>query len=333
MLQRITRWFRRNKSGAPVETPYTLPSDDPEVSPILVEDRSEVQLAELSTLNSALLARVPAESPGYSVRTRAVVEIKSGLEDLGSHVRSLGQRLQAQTLSNARLIETLANLPQMLREVIPSSEEQTRALAAMKLALDEQAEANRQFVDALKPLPEFVKAAANLPETARKQMWALEQLTSQLEAGNNAAREQSDQVKVMVETLVTQDAEKGARMQGMVENLARYQRAQLRQQVGAIKAGQEALASQRRHQAELERTQQSRLNLIQREQARNFERLEQHFRVGTRRQMIVTGVAAALAIGALVFVAMLAAGMIGGDKPSPQAEAERNIPAGTVVSR
>jgi chromosome segregation ATPase len=236
-------------------------------------------------------------------------------------------------MSNARLIEALTGLPQMLREVIPSSEEQTRALAAMKLALDEQAEANRQFVEALKPLPEFVRAAANLPETARKQMWALEQLTSQLEQGSNAAREQGEQVKVMVETLVQQNAEKGAQVQGMVENLARYQRAQLRQQVNALKAGQEALASQRRHQAELERAQQSRLNLIQRQQAQSFERLEEHFRSGARRQMVITGIAAVLAIGALVFAALVASGVFGGSKPAPQAEAERRIPAGAVVSR
>lgn len=333
MLQRITRWFRRSKPAAQVSAPYELPSDDPSISPIVVEERDEVQLAEVASLNSALLSRVMPDPAGVSVRTRAVVEIKSGLEDLGSHVRSLGQRLQAQTMSNARLIEALSNLPQMLREVIPSSEEQNRVLAAMKMAMDEQSEANRQFIDALKPLPEFVKAAADLPETARKQVAALEQMTSQLEQGNNAAREQGEQVKVMVETLAQQNADKGQQVQGMVENLARYQRAQLRQQVNALKAGQEALASQRRHQAELERTQQSKLNLIQREQAQNFLRLEEHFRTGARRQLVITGIAAALAIGALVFVALLASGVFRGEKPAPQAETERNIPADAVVEK
>jgi hypothetical protein len=333
MLQRITRWFRRGKADRTVEQPYVLPSDDPEVSPIIVEEPDEVHLAEVASLNSALLARITPDASGMSVRTRAVVEIKSGLEDLGSHVRSLGQRLQAQTMSNARLIEALSNLPQMLREVIPNGEEQNRALCAMKLALDEQTEANRHFVEALKPLPEFVRAAGNLPETARKQMWAMEQLTEQMEKGNLAAQAQSEQVKVMVETLAQQETAKGAQVQGMVEQLTRFQRAQLRQQVNALKAGQEAMASQRRHQAELERTQQSKLNMIQREQGQNFLRLEEHFKSNARRQMAITGIAAALAIGALVFVALLATGLFKDDQPSPIPEAERNIPAGTVVSR
>lgn len=333
MLQRITRWFRRKQNTARVDAPYVLPSDDPEVSPIVVEEPDEVQVAEVASLNSALLSRITPDQTGYSVRTRAVIEMKNGLGDLGAHVRSLGQRLQAQTLGQARLLEALTNLPTMLREVIPNGEEQNRALAAMKLALDEQADANRQFVEALKPLPEFVRAAGDLPETARKQVSALEQLTEQIQSGNTAAREQSEQVKIMVETMAQNDATKGQQVHGMVEQLTRFQRAQLKQQIGAIKAGQEALASQRRHQAELERNQQSRLNLIQREQAQVYLKLEEHFRSSARRQLLVTGLAAVLAIGALVFVALLAVGALGDDKPAPQAEIERNIPAGTVVSR
>jgi len=332
MFKRITGWFRR-KSPASVALPqYVLPSDDPEISPIPVEDASDVQMAEVASLNSRLLSPVSADSAGWSVRTRAVVEMKNGLGDLGSHVRSLGQRLQAQTMGQQRLLEALTNLPLMLRDVIPSGEEQTKALAAMKLALDEQADANRQFVDALKPLPEFVRAAANLPETARKQMWALEKLTEQLEAGNQQATEHGQQVKVLVESLTENNGQNAQQMQGMVEQLTRFQRAQLKQQAAALRGGQAALASQRKHQIEMEKSQQSRLSAIAHTQAQSLHRLEENFRRSTRMQLVVTAAAALLAILALAAVAFVLSTANSSDTP-PQAEVQRHIPAGAVVSK
>lgn len=332
MLKRLTGWFRRKAPASTTQSQYVLPSDDPEVSPIPIEDASDVQMAEVASLNSRLLSPVGTDAAGWSVRTRAIVEMKNGLGDLGSHVRSLGQRLQAQTMGQQRLLEALTNLPMMLRDVIPSGEEQTKALAAMKMALDEQADANRQFVEALKPLPEFVRAAANLPEAAKKQMWALEKLTEQLEAGNREATEQGQQVKVLVESLAENNGKNAQQMQGMVEQLTRFQRAQLKQQAAALRGGQAALASQRKHQIEMEKSQQSRLSAIAHTQAQSLHRLEENFRRSTRTQLAVTAAAALLAVLALAAVAFVLSTGSGSDTPR-QAEAERNIPPGAVVSK
>ncbi|MHC4839871.1 MAG: hypothetical protein ACYTDT_02780, partial [Planctomycetota bacterium] len=204
MFKFVTKMFRKKPQPEAVESTYELPSDDPEINPVLVQEIGDsVQLQEVASLNSQLLAPVTPNAPSaMSVRTRAVFEMNNGIQDLSDHVRSLGQRLHAQSMGQAKLVEVLTGLPSILKEALPDKHEQNNALAALKLAMDEQNNNNKAFVDALKPLPKFVEAAANLPETARKQMWAMNELTKQLETSNDEAREQSSQVKLMVETIV-----------------------------------------------------------------------------------------------------------------------------------
>ncbi|MBZ0138041.1 MAG: hypothetical protein K8I27_16920 [Planctomycetes bacterium] len=323
MFKKLTRMFRKKTSH---EAPYELPSDNPELNPILVEDDDEIPSEEVVMLNSRLLAPVnPMDPAGMSVRTRAVVEMKNGLTDLGSHIRMLGQRLHAQSMGQAKLIEALSNLPATLKDVLPNPEEQNRALGALKLALDEQTDANRTFVDALKPLPQFVSSMANLPETAKKQMWAINELTKQLEEGNTQAREQGDQVKVMVETLAQSNGQKSEELQKTVEELTRFQKAQLKQAALAVKSNELARHSQRRHHTEIARNQQSRLTTLQRDQSRYFNRLEEHFKRSARNQYALTGVAVLLAVTALTFAALIATGVVSlGDK-NPQNTAETQI--------
>ena len=149
MFKKLTRMFRKKT----VEETYELPSDNPEINPILVEDDDEIPPEEVVMLNSRLLAPVnPMDPSSMSVRTRAVVEMKNGLTDLGQHIRMLGQRLHAQSMGQSKLIEALSNLPEVLKDVLPNADEQNRALGALKLAMDEQTDANRTFVDALKRL-------------------------------------------------------------------------------------------------------------------------------------------------------------------------------------
>jgi chromosome segregation ATPase len=336
MFKFVTRIFRKRSDNNAPE--YRLPSDDPELNPILVEDDGEdLAVHEVAALNSQLLARVnPLDPAGMSVRTRAIVEMKNGLGDLASHIRTLGQRLHAQSMGQSKLIEALSALPQTIKEVIPNGEAQTNALAAMKLALDDQTAANRQFVEALKPLPDFVAAAANLPETARKQMWALNELTKQLEEGNRATKEQGDQVKVMVETLSAGNTEQKAEISATLEQLANLQKTQLKHTVLAVKSNELARQSQRKHQSELLRANQSRLTAIHRDQVTHLGRIEEHFKASSRRQMVLAGVAAGLAVGALVLTALVATGVVklpGGDSAPAVAQPERVVDKDAVVGK
>ncbi len=332
MFSMIKRMFRRKPSTV---ADYQLPSDDPELNPILIEDDSEIQLQEVATLNSRLLA--PVEQTGMSARTMAVVEIKNGLGDLASHIRVLGQRLHAQSMGQSKLIEALSNLPQTIKEVIPNTQEQTNALCAMKLALDDQAEANRQFVEAMKPLPQFMQAAANLPETARKQMWALNELTKQLEEGNRATKEQGDQVKVMVEALAADSGAKSEQFNGAVEELTKLQKAQLKQAALAVKSNEMSRHSQRRHHTELSRQQHDRWMSLQQDQNRNFNRIEEHFKQSARRQMVLTGAALGLAVGAVTLAVLLVTGLVkmpGSDsQPTADAPTERSVDPNAVVEK
>ncbi|MCB9895613.1 MAG: hypothetical protein H6839_14295 [Planctomycetes bacterium] len=335
MFKFVTRMFR--KKHTEVETPYELPSDDPELNPILVEEHDEIPAEEVVMLNSRLLAPVnPNDPANMSARSRAVVEIKTGLNDLGQHIRMLGQRLHAQSMGQAKLIEALSNLPATLKDVLPNAEEQNRALGALKLAMDEQTEANRTFVEALKPLPQFVQAAANLPETARKQMWAINELTKQLEEGNTAAKDQAEQVKVMVETLALGNESKTTEIKAAVEEMGKFQKAQLKQASLALKSSELARRSQRRHQTEVARTQQSRMNAMAREQARHFNRIEEHFKRTSRTQFALTGVAVMMAVAAITFAVLMVSGAIHlpGQSAQPTADTqERTVDPDAVVSR
>jgi hypothetical protein len=332
MFKFVTRLFRKQPAEI---AEYQLPSDDPGLNPIVVEETEEIPMEEVVALNSRLLAPVnPLDPANMSARSRAVVEIKTGLNDLGDHIRSLGQRLHAQSMGQAKLIEALSALPETLKSVLPNVEEQNRALGALKLALDEQAGANRTFVDALKPLPEFVQTMANLPETAKKQMWAINELTRQLEAGNVQAAQQSEQVKVMVETLSAGNEAKATELKQAVGELTKFQRAQLKQHALAVKSSEMARLSQRRHQTEVSRTQQSRLNAMQRDQSRHFNHLQENFRRSSRMQLTLTGVAIVLAAAALMFAALMAGGVFKlGAASQPTAEAPRVVDSDAVVSR
>lgn len=337
MFKFVTRMFKKSETEAQ-EAPYQLPSDDPEVNPILVEDDGdEIPAEEVVMLNSRLLAPVnPLDPSNMSVRTRAVVEMKTGLNDLGSHIRMLGQRLHAQSMGQAKLIEALSILPATLQQVLPNMEEQNRVLGAMKLALDEQSESNHIFVEALKPLPTFVAAVANLPETAKKQMWAINELTKQLEDGNNHTREQSEQVKVMVETLTQSNDTKADELKNAVGELSKYQKAQLKQAALAVKSSELARRSQRRHQADISRTQQNRLSTIQRDQSRHFNRIEEHFKRTSRMQFAMTSIAVVLAVAALTFATLLATGTVklpGTQQPTAQAQPAQPVDESAVVSR
>jgi chromosome segregation ATPase len=337
MFKLVTRMFRK-KTDKPAAD-YQLPTDDPEVNPILVEDDGE-ELApqEAATLNSQLLVPINTLDPAaMSVRTRAIVEMKNGLGDLASHIRVLGQRLHAQSMGQSKLIEALTRLPQTIKDVIPSGEAQTNALAAMKIALEDQSNANRQFVDAMKPLPEFMKSVANLPETARKQMWAITQLTEQLDRSNDAVKEQGDQVKVMVEKLASGNDERSAELSATLEQLANLQKTQVKQTTLAVKSSELARKSQRRHQTEALTTQQTRLAAMQRDQSRHFNRIEEHFKTSARRQFAMTAVAVGLAIGAVTLAVLMATGTIKLTDTSPvrtaETPTERAVDSNAVVGK
>jgi hypothetical protein len=340
MLKLVTRMFKKNTDTEPTTEDYQLPTDDPEVNPILVEDDGdEVPHEEVASLNSQLLAPVnkAIDPAGLSVRTRAVVEMQHGLTDLASHIRVLGQRLHAQSMGQSKLIEALTELPDTIKEVLPDMEEQTKALAAVKLALDEQSDANRTFIDALKPLPEFVKSAADLPETARKQIVALNELTKKLDEGNKGTLAQSEQVKVMVETIAQESGKSAEEVKSVVSNLTKLQKAQLKQAALAVKSNELARRSQRRHHSEISRNQQNRLAAMQRDQSRHFNRIEEHFKRNSRKQFAVTGAAVVLAVAAVAFAMLMATGVINpteGTGAQEMAEqSERNIDGRAVVER
>lgn len=336
MLNFMTKMFRKKEETT---EDYSLPSDDPELNPILVEDE-EAQLSqrEVASLNSQLL--IPAsqlDATGMSVRTRAVVEMKHGLNDLASHIRVLGQRLHAQSMGQAKLIEALSSLPQTIKQAVPNAQEQTNALAAMKIALDNQGKANRDFIQAMKPLPEFVQAASKLPEAAQKQMLAISALTTQLEEGNLATKEQGEQVRVMVETLTAQGNEKTAQMKDAVEVMTKLQKAQLKQAALVVKSHEATRASQRRHHTEIAQTQQQRLVAMQRDQGRHFGRIEEHFRKSARRQVAFVGTAVGLAAAALLLAVFVMSGVVklpvGNEAPTADQNTERNVDGSAVVEK
>ena len=330
MFKFVSRMFRKKKTGTPE---YQLPTDDPELNPILVEEDGDEPLElEMAGVNSQLLATInPNDPANMSVRTRAVVEMKNGLSDLASHIRVLGQRLHAQSMGQSKLIEALTLLPQTIKDVMPDGEAQTNALAAMKLALDDQSSANRQFVEALKPLPEYMKQVADLPETARRQMSAITQLTDQLERSNEAVKEQGDQVKVMVEKLAEGNDERSMEISATLEQLANLQKTQVKHAALAVKSSELARRSQRRHQAEALTTQQSKLAAMQRDQSRHFNRIEEHFRSSAKKQLALTGVAAGLALGAMALAVLMATGVVKLSDNAPATTATQ--PAERVVDK
>jgi chromosome segregation ATPase len=337
MIKFVTRMFKKDERENTED--YQLPTDDPEVNPILVEDDGDdVPLQEIASLNSQLLAPADVQDPsGLSVRTRAVVEMQNGLTDLASHIRVLGQRLHAQSMGQSKLIEALSNLPQTIKEVLPDVQEQTNALAALKLAMDEQTAANKTFVDALKPLPKFVETAANLPEAARKQIVVLNELTKQLEDGNTKTQAQSEQVKVMVRTLAASTGKSAEQVTQVVTNLTKLQKAQLKQAALAVKSSELARRDQKRHHTEVAKNQQNRLAAMQRDQTRHFNRIEEHFKRNSRRQLAVAGTAVALAVAAVTFAVVMSSGSFSADKSDaafPMADnTERVIDGNAVVER
>ncbi|MDH5642103.1 MAG: hypothetical protein OEY28_12500, partial [Nitrospira sp.] len=166
------------------------------------------------------------------------------------------------------------------------------------------------FVEALRPLPAFLKTAAHLPLAAQKQMEAIGKLTEQLDQSNKEAQEQSEQVKVMVETLSKTGSEKDEKIEGMVTNLEKYQRMQAKQAALAVKSNELARRSQRRASEDLQLTQMARLDAMQRDQSRHFNRIEEHFRRGSKRQMWITSVAVIAAIAALALVGLFSTGVL-----------------------
>lgn len=323
MFKFVTKIFNKKKTTEDLGTTYELPSDDPELNPVLIQDVGDsIQLQEVASLNSQLLATTDqTNQAGMSVRTMAVFEMKNGMTDLSDHVRALGQRLHAQSMGQAKLVEVLTGLPAILKDALPDKHAQNNALGALKLAMDEQNNSNKAFVDALKPLPKFVEAAANLPETARKQMWAMNQLTKQLEESNDEAREQSGQVKLMVETLVEQNGEKADQVKEVVNNLTKYQKAQLKQTALTLKSSEVARKSANKHQNQLQRNQTNRMSSMQRDQSRHFNRIEEHFKKSSRRQLWATAVAVSFAVVATTFAALVATGVLNLNSEKPAAVA------------
>lgn len=323
MLSFITRIFKKRPVSMRVN--YVLPSDNPDANPVLVNDGDSIEIAEVASLNSRLLAPVdPMGLGGVSVRTRALIEMKNGFQDLSTHIRSLGQRLHAQSLGQSRLIETLTKLPTMLREVIPNGEDQTRALASLKVALDEQACANQIVIEALKPLPAFVTAVCDLPIAAKQQVVALDELTRELERTNNEARTQSDQVKVMVESLITSETGKSEELKEAVTRLEEYQKAQLAGVQAQAQAAEAQRRSQRRHHVEVARKQAEHLASLNREQGRYFTRMEEQMSKSARRMMWVAGSAVGAAVVAVMFAVLMATGVINlSDEPKVAAPLEK----------
>ena len=328
MFKSLKKMFGR-QAAEPV---YQLPSDDPELNPILVTDESpEPGLDEIASLNSQLLVPAIPDNPGAaSARSRAIVEMKTGLQDLGTHIRSLGQRLHAQSMAQAKLVDALSTLPQTLKEIIPNGEEQTRVMAALKLSMDAQSASHEKFVESLKPLPQFIESAATLPEAAKRQMQVIESLTSQLRCDNRNARQQSEQVKVMVESMADRREAGAVKVEDGLRNLNKVQRAQLRQAALAVKSSELARRSQRRHHADLEKRQGLKLEYMRRNQSQRFGRMEVHFRQSARRQTIMTGAAVLLAVLALVFAVLVSTGTLQlGGAAAPQAAAQPDDRGGT----
>jgi hypothetical protein len=272
MFGSISRWLRR-RSADEAAGRYVLPSDDPELSPITITDQS----AELLPAECEL----PLEAaPSASVRTVAAVQ--DGLAELASQVRTLGQRVQAQAMGNARLLEALQDLPNSLRSAMPGGADHSGALDAMREAMAASAASTARLCEALAPL-------RDLPAKATEQLTAMRQV-------------------------------------------ARHQRRQLKQQMMALRAGKEVVASQRKHYTEMETTSQSRLGAIQHESAQSFFKLEQHLRRGARMQLAATCAAIVLAVCALAVV-FAQPGSESDTEPAPYAVQQRNIPKDTLVQK
>jgi hypothetical protein len=334
MFKFVTRMMRKNKDHAE----YHLPSDNPEINPILVEeDGEDVTMEEVAVLNSSLLTPVMPDDPaGLSYRTRAIVEMKTGLADLGEHIRLLGQRLQAQSIGQGRLIEALSGLPETLRAVLPQGEDQTRALAALKLALDEQTDANRHFVQALKPLPRFIEAAASLPETAKQQLQALTELTRQFESSNLEARRQGEQVRVLIETLHEDSGQQTEQVKQAVQELAVIQKGQLKAATIAAKAAELARRSQRRYHAENAAAREQLASGLRADQSRRLNSLNEQVRKAFRKQFAVAGAAVGAAALAITFAVLLATGVIRLSPAQPDANTVEQTTQGateTLVQR
>jgi hypothetical protein len=276
MFGSITRWLRRKPSDE-VEGRYVLPSDDPELSPITITDQS----AELLPAECEL----PLEA-APSASARNVAAVQDGLAELASQVRTLGQRVQAQAIGNARLLEALNALPTALRDAMPGGTDHTLALNAMRDALAENAGTNSRLCEALTPLQHL----AAMPAKAEAQLDALQQV-------------------------------------------ARHQRRQVKQQMIALRAGKEVVASQRKHYTEMETSSQARLGAIQHESAQNFFKLEQHLRRSTRMQLAATCAAIMLALGSLTAAAFAFNGETPEPVPARQAVDERNFPKDTLVQK
>lgn len=282
MFGALTRWIKR-KPAKMAGQAYVLPSDDPELNPVTVLDDGDDVAASEASIDSPLAAN-GGDASG-SARTRAVAEVREGLGELGAQLRALGQRIQAQTMGQAKLLEALAALPALLREATPGGAAQV-----------------------------------------------LEQVANRVEAGQ---RETALQVRALVEGLAAQDAQRAAQVQGLVEQMARTQRTQVRQQIIALRAGRAALASQRNHQEELERAQQGKLNALQHENAQNFFRMEERARKSGRQQLAVTAAAALVAIAALAVVVASYAGAFKDSPvaPPPQAERERVVTKDAMLQK
>ncbi|MCC6573650.1 MAG: hypothetical protein IT462_07655 [Planctomycetes bacterium] len=314
---------------------YMLPSDNPAMNPLQIHEAEGVIGAEdVATLNSRLLA--PVGGAGVSVRTRALVEMKNGFQDLASHVRGLGQRLHAQTLGQSRLIETLTALPTLLQQMIPNGEEQNRALAALKMAMDEQADAHRVFVDALRPLPDFINAVASMPAQAQQQINALSRLTDQLEQNGLETKAQSDQVRVMVENISVANQQANARADAQAQTLQNFQRANLKGVSLQLKSAELGRKSMRRYHQDMARRNSAQMAALQREQGRYFNRLEEHVGRVARRSSQMAFVGAIMGVIGLVFTVLMMTGAIrlGGPSPSPTVvENPRSNVGGATVGR
>jgi hypothetical protein len=114
----------------------------------------------------------------------------------------------------------------------------------------------------------------------------------------------------MVETIVEQNGDKADQVKEVVENLTKYQKAQLKQAAMTLKSNEAARKSAHKHQSQVQREQHNRMASMQRDQSRHFNRIEEHFKRSSRRQLWATGVAVSLAVVATIFAALVATGVL-----------------------
>jgi hypothetical protein len=185
-------------------------------------------------------------------------------------------------------------------------------------------------------LPAFVTAVCDLPIAAKQQVVALDELTKELERTNNEARTQSNQVKVMVESLVTNEKGKSEELKEAVVRLEEYQKAQLTGVQAQAQAAEAQRRSQRRHHVEVARKQAEHLASLNREQGRYFTRMEEQMSKSARRMMWVAGSAVGAAVVAVMFAVLMATGVINlNEEPKVAAPAEKTVRnvGSAVVSR